>query len=122
MKMKKRVLIGSPIHQKASILQLFLTSLEYINTEGLEVHYLFIDDNESQDAKRILSDFIGRKNTAYVLNSTDTQSYICDENTHYWNENLVWKVAHFKNVIIQFALDKKFDYLFLKTCQISSQG
>ncbi len=113
MKMKKRVLIGSPIHQKASILQLFLTSFEYINTEGLEVHYLFVDDNESQDAKKILSDFMRRKNTAYILNSTDTQSYICDESTHYWNENLVWKVAHFKNVIIQFALDKKFDYLFL---------
>lgn len=107
------MLIGSPVHQKAPILQLFLTSLEYLNTEGVEVHYLFIDDNESEDAKRILLDFVGKKNTAYVLNSTNSQKYICDENTHYWNESLVWKVAHFKNIIIQFALEKDFDYLFL---------
>ncbi|ACJ34929.1 CDP-glycerol glycerophosphotransferase family protein [Anoxybacillus flavithermus] len=110
--MKKRVLIGSPVHQKAPILQLFLTSLEYLNTEGLEVHYLFIDDNESEDAKRVLLDFVRKKSTAYVLNSANSQKYICDENTHYWNEGLVWKVAHFKNIIIQFALEKDFDYLF----------
>jgi len=111
--MLKKILIGSPIHQKASILQYFLLSLEYLNTDGFEVHYLFIDDNESEDSRNILLDFAKRHHTAQILSSSDHQKYICDENTHYWNEHLIWKVAHFKNTIIHTAIQNNFDYLFL---------
>ncbi len=74
----------------------FLLSLEYLNTDGFEVHYLFIDDNENEDSRNILLDFAERHHTAQILSSSDHQKYICDENTHYWNEHLIWKVADFK--------------------------
>ena len=40
-------------------------------------------------------------------------TYICNETTHYWNEQVVWKVAHFKDAIIDFACRNNYDYVFL---------
>jgi GT2 family glycosyltransferase len=112
-KMKNRILIGSPIRQKANILQAFLDSLENLYIGDFDIHYLFIDDNESEESSNLLLNFVKRKNTAIIFKNSDNEKYICDEKTHYWNENLVWKVANLKNIIIQFALEQNFDYLFL---------
>ncbi|MFZ3373218.1 MAG: glycosyltransferase, partial [Desulfitobacteriaceae bacterium] len=44
----------------------------------------------------------------------DTEGdYPRDESTHYWQEDLIWKVARYKDLFIKIALDEKYDYLFL---------
>jgi len=110
---KVRVLVGSPIYQKPHILQKFLLSLKRLDTEGKELAYFFIDDNEDERSSQMLEDFSQEQNNVKLLASNQSDVYVCNGTTHYWNENLVWKVADFKNMIIEHAIKEQYDYLFL---------
>lgn len=110
----KRILIGSPIHQKPLILNEFLSSLSCLDTENLEIAYLFIDDNIDENASKLLQKF-QEEHPAVTIhkNKQEKEIYTCDNTTHQWKESLIWKVAQFKNMILQIALEHKFDYTFL---------
>ncbi|MGC3792337.1 glycosyltransferase family 2 protein [Priestia aryabhattai] len=109
---KLRVLIASPIHQKPEILSLFLESLKQLKKEELLVHFYFIDDNENVDSSRLLIQFQECIGSIVIEKSSYQDVYSKDEQTHHWNEHLVWKVANFKNTIIKYAKEKNYDYLF----------
>jgi hypothetical protein len=113
---KKRVLIGSPIRQKPAILKEFLQSLLELNTNSFEADYLFVDDNNDPESSLMLNSF-GLKLQEHCIimkyaNSAQ-DSYVCNERTHYWHEKIIWKVAHFKNCMIDYAVEHSYDYLFL---------
>lgn len=109
-----KILIGSCIRQKQEILNQFLNSIAGLDIEGLQVSYYFIDDNDQLASKRMLHEFYQKNSNVIVYETNDTkQSYICDDNTHHWKEQLIWRVAAFKDRIINYARQKKFDYLFL---------
>ncbi|NPV73033.1 MAG: glycosyltransferase [Pelotomaculum sp.] len=110
MLMKRRVLVASPVRQKEAILREFLESLEMLDTSGLELDFAFIDDNNGHD---LLAAFAWRKGNVRVFPAKSGDSYLCDETTHYWREELIWKVAAFKNQFIKLALEEGYDYLFL---------
>lgn len=108
------VLIGSCIRQKQKILSQFLNSISELETEGLQVSYFFIDDNDQLDSKIMLDEFCCKSSNTIVYQANDKKDvYICDANTHHWKEQLIWRVAAFKNKIINYAKQKAFDYLFL---------
>ncbi len=112
---KKRILVGSPVCQKPEILKQFLESLKRLDRESYTLDYFFIDDNKSQDSKKVLALFAPRDGEKVIIQTADeaqNNSYLCNESTHYWNESLVWKVAFFKDTIIQHAKDQNYDYLF----------
>lgn len=126
----KRVLIGSPIRQKPEILLEFLTSLQSshraANTQNITIDYYFIDDNDDTHSSELLTAFSEHNIGSLFLNrrsggrtiimknvNSDKDQYLIDDLTHYWNDDLIWKVAGFKNNIIKHALDNNYDYLFL---------
>ncbi|NGY89793.1 glycosyltransferase [Bacillus megaterium] len=113
MKHKKRILVASPIHQKPEILTLFLESLKHLQKEEMIVDFYFIDDNENVDSSRLLIQFQECIQSVIVEKSNYQDVYSRDGQTHHWNEHLVWKVAGFKNSIIQYAKEKNYDYLIL---------
>ncbi len=109
-----RVLIGVPIRQTPIILKEFLESLKDIDKNGFTVDYYFIDDNDNSDSQKLLELFRESADSSVkieVIHSSDT--YLCNNHTHFWSDNLVWKVADYKNKIIQHCLDQNYDYLFL---------
>jgi len=110
---KLRVLVGSPIHQKPQILAEFLESLQELTQNTINIDFLFIDDNESVESRRILLDFTNETGKVTILPSDSIDPYLCNDATHHWNEQLIWKVAQFKNAIIQSAIEHDYDYLFL---------
>jgi hypothetical protein len=124
MRMKFKVLIGSPVRQVPDILKEFLKSLDELEKDNIHVDYFFIDDNDSDLSKKILKDF---SSSAFSLRTLSSQNkrkviieqgdalekYICTEKTHQWNENLIWKVAAYKNKIIDYGRRKFYDYIFL---------
>lgn len=108
-----RVLVGSPVRQKPAILKEFLDSLARMDTTSCEVAYFFIDDNESQESQNLLSEFQKRR-TGWILQAEELkESYLCNEETHHWKPSLVWKVASFKDQMIEKARQEGYDYLFL---------
>ena len=88
-----RVLIGSPIRQKPEILDRFLTSLLRLEQDPMEITYFFIDDNQEEQSSVLLSEFIRKANHVIIHNIHRQDDYIRNETTHYWNEQLIWKVA-----------------------------
>lgn len=108
--MKKRVLVASPVRQKESILAEFLESLERLDTSGLTVDFAFIDDHNDHD---LLNKFAEGKGNVRIFASHADDAYLCDETTHHWREDLIWKVAAFKNKFIDLALKEEYDFLFL---------
>ena len=62
----------------------------------------------------MLEDFSEKnRSNSLILSIKNEAKYHCDENTHYWNESLIWKVAGFKDLMIQKAIKEEYDYLFL---------
>lgn len=108
-----RVLIGSPIRQKPEILSEFLLSIKELSTRAINVDYYFIDDNVEEDSSQLMVGFTDENPNTIITRVQDGSLYICNENTHVWKEELIWKVAGFKNRIINKAQADDYDYLFL---------
>ncbi len=110
---KVRVLIGSPIHQKPIVLKEFLNSLLRLNVADIELDFHLVDDNDDDESSRLLQEFKNMGDHIYLQSSGFHDAYIRNDTTHFWNTNLVWKVANFKNLMINRAQTLNYDYLFL---------
>ncbi|WP_310831059.1 glycosyltransferase [Paenibacillus pedocola] len=110
---KTRVLVGSPIHQKPQILQEFLNSLLRLRRDGVTLDFYFIDDNEDDAASALLRQFAPEGSEVFHQSSGFHDAYIRNDTTHFWNSDLVWKVAGFKNLMIRRAEAFGYDHLFL---------
>jgi hypothetical protein len=106
-------LIGSPIHQKPTVLKEFLNSLLRLNVADIELDFHLIDDNDDQESSRLLQEFKSMGDHIFLQSSGFHDAYIRNDTTHFWNTNLVWKVANFKNLMINRAQTLNYDYLFL---------
>jgi len=108
-----KVLIGSPIHQKPAILREFLHSLTELK---IIADFYFIDDNADTRSKQLLTlfkDYMENRAEVIVRPSPFIDHYVKDEQTHQWNQHLIWKVAQFKDLMIEYAKQNQYDYLFL---------
>lgn len=110
----RKVLMGSPIRQKPEILRHFLWSIKELNLGLLlSLDFFFIDDNIQNESSQLLVRFTEENPNTLLTKVHDDSPYICNEDTHIWEEDLIWKVAKFKNCIIDHALKNNYDYLFL---------
>lgn len=113
---KKKVLLGSPVCQKSNILREFLDSLTRLEQENVRIEYIFVDDNHEEESSRQLLLFAQNKPVRLyqsVDKEKNPETYVCDDATHYWKDHLIWKVAKFKDFMIQKAIEGSYDYLFL---------
>ncbi len=114
---KYRILLGSPIRQKPLILQEFLQSLDRLEKVNYTIDYFFIEGNDHPESKKLLADFAKDKGSRCLLFSESEAmlktACICNESTHYWREDIIWKIASFKDQMIQKAKEEKYNYLFL---------
>ncbi|MHC6179207.1 glycosyltransferase family 2 protein [Clostridium sp. JNZ X4-2] len=114
MNKNKRVLIGSAIRQSHDILVNFIGFLKNIVNRDILIDYFFIDDNDDTDSSDFIKNFsLESKNKIIIEEGEKIDNYIRTENTHYWKENLIWKIAEYKNRIIEYAKKNNYDYLFL---------
>lgn len=113
-KPRPKVMIASPICQKFPILQCFMQSLKRLDVSGFDILYDFIDDNDEQASSALLKQFAtDHPHTTTIHQAEPEVIYTRNETTHYWNEELVWKVAQFKDSFIQRALSLEVDALLL---------
>jgi len=108
--MNYRVLLASPVKQHERILSEFLDSLIRLETNQVKVDFSFIDDHNDHT---LLSRFALEQPNVLIFPGETMADYLCDETTHYWREDLIWKVARYKDHFIKIALDEGYDYLFL---------
>ncbi len=110
----KKVLIGSTIRQEPETLKYFLSSLRFLFKKDIQVDYMFIDDNIEQVSTNLLNKFRPLESNVNIIKMGGSQDkYNKDKVTHYWDEELTWKVAYFKNLIIDYCRKNNYGYLFL---------
>lgn len=110
---RPKVLLGTPINQKPAILKEFLTTIVELQKVNYELDYFFIDNNEDTQSKQLLLDFKEKNANTLIEYAEGVNIYVKNDDTHFWNEQLIWKVAGYKNKIINRAIENQYDYLFL---------
>jgi glycosyltransferase involved in cell wall biosynthesis len=111
-----KILAASPVRQKPAILSEFLNSLKRLDQKNYTLDFYFIDDNDNPESHKALDDFaveMGPKCKIIKPAAAPSTPYVCNDVTHFWNDQLVWKVAGYKDQMIQFARNNNYDYLFL---------
>lgn len=108
-----KVLVGSPVCQKPDILQLFLCSLKNLNGNKMQIDYIFVDDNKEEESSRLLTLFEREFSAVTRLPGNSQSNYVCDDDSHHWDDSLMLRVANYKNTIIQYAIENDYDALFL---------
>ncbi|MBM7854294.1 glycosyltransferase involved in cell wall biosynthesis [Desulfohalotomaculum tongense] len=108
-----KVLAGSAVRQKPGILSEFLQSLLELDTAGITVDFMFVNDNELEKSEELLKNFNPPRSRVHIIEGDKTDTYTCDEKKHQWKETLIWKVADYKDRIISYAREKNYDFLFL---------
>lgn len=114
----KKILIGSPIHQKPNILKEFLISLDNLDLGNYDIYYYFVDDNEIQESSKLINEFADKHKNVILKKSNEfnfekIEKYECNSTEHKWKSSLINKIILFKNEIINYCTDNDFDYLFL---------
>ncbi|MEY8001760.1 glycosyltransferase family 2 protein [Clostridium sp. Mt-5] len=110
----RRILIGSPIRQPCDILVNFISFLKNMIKKDISINYFFIDDNDDANSSNLLKNFsLESKDKVIIEEGDKIGNYIRTENMHYWKESLIWKIAEYKNRIIDYAKKNHYDYLFL---------
>ena len=107
-----RILFGSPVRVKNTVLKEFLLGLEEVDKGSNQVSYYFVDDNSDELSSKLLQEFAERNDTIVKKGSELFQS---DDqyDGHNWKSETLAKVTVFKNTIIKYCLENGFDYLFL---------
>lgn len=109
----QKILIGSTVRQKPEILREFLQSLAELDRSGLMVDCLFIDNNDCGESVKLLADFKPAGATVFLGSDKPAEVYYCSEETHFWNDSLIWKVAAYKDFILKFALDNNYSHVLM---------
>lgn len=109
---KKRVLVGSPIYQKPEILAAFLASLKKLKSDTFSIDYMFVDDNVDENSSKLLADFEREESEVYIVRGNGKGIYLCNDESHNWDDDLMLKVANYKNTIIDYTIENGYDYLF----------
>jgi glycosyltransferase involved in cell wall biosynthesis len=109
---KKRVLVGSPVYQKPEILDAFLRSLKNLSRDTISIDYMFVDDNIDEESSNLLAKFEREESKVVIIQGKKQDIYVCNDDTHYWDDDLMLKVGTYKNYIINHAIDEHYDYLF----------
>ena len=110
---KKRVLVGSPVYQKPEILAAFLASLKKLKSDTFSIDYMFVDDNIDENSCKLLVDFEREESEVYIVRGNEQGVYLCNDESHNWDDDLMLKVANYKNTIIDYTIENNYDYLFL---------
>ena len=109
---EKRVLVGSPVYQKPEILDAFLKSLKNLNRNTISIDYIFVDDNIDKNSSQLLAEFEREESRVIIRQGKEQGVYLCNDESHHWDDNLMLKVANYKNSIIDYAIENNYDYLF----------
>lgn len=112
-----KLLFGSPIRQKATVLSEFLKGLDELDLTGLDIGYMFIDDNAEAASSALLKEFARTHDNVVLTPSAEygianNQDYVCNNAVHVWKTSLIQRITAYKNDIIAYARDNGYDYLF----------
>ena len=107
-----KILVGSPVRQKSSILKEFLLGLEEADYGQNEVAYFFVDDNTEEASSELLNAF-AKTHDVIIQKGSDLFDADAHYEGHVWHAANLARITVYKNKMISHCIDHGFDYLFL---------
>lgn len=107
------ILIGSTVRQKPAILKEFLQSLAELDRSSISCDFIFFDNNEADESSELLRTFQILGSNTFLAGEPPVISYQCTDETHVWNTGLIWKVASYKDFILNYAFQQGYSHVFL---------
>lgn len=107
----KKILLFSSICKPKTILEIALLSYTKLEKDDFEIDFLFYDDNKEESASEYLNLFCQSQVNSRLLPKIQIEQSSYQE--HHWNPSSIDRIITIKNKAIQYALENKYDYLFL---------
>lgn len=114
-----RILVGGTVRQDAETLALFVRSLGALSryhaadvSRG-QLSFMFYDDNDDTKASELLRSLSESESRIVRPDDKPAGAYVRTDQTHHWNDALVWRVAKLKNAILDAAQCGGYDFVFL---------
>lgn len=107
-----KILVGSPVRQKSSILREFLLGLEEVEKGQHQVTYYFVDDNTEATSSELLREF-AQNNDVIIKKGTELYNEDAHYEEHVWHAANLGRITVYKNEMISHCIANEFDYLFL---------
>lgn len=106
-----KILIFSSVCKSLEIFQLASRSYLGLNNKGLEIDFLFFDDNTDPSTKIYLEKLVEENEQVSFLDfSVSSETEYEDHN---WDSRKIDRIIAIKNAAIQVAVQQKYDYLLL---------
>jgi len=102
---KTKVLICAPVRQDHQTFYKYLKALNRLEKNNVQVDLFFILHNSPRLARFL-------KPEQYTFYKSDNE-YVRDQQTHHWTNDNLRDVTIMKNGLIRYALEKRYDYMFL---------
>lgn len=97
----KRILIAAPLHQQIDIFEEYQNHLDKLNIpNGFSVDRFYVVNNCPEIIPHI-------RNAQYVVYDWGTALQY-----HSWNEFVIIQMSYMRNICMQFARDRHYDYIF----------
>lgn len=107
-----KILVGSPVRQKSSVLREFLLGLEEADYGQNDITYFFVDDNTETASSELLNLF-AQKHDVVLKKGSDLYNEDAQYDGHIWHAANLERITVYKNQMIYYCINHKFDYLFL---------
>ena len=107
-----KILIGSPVRQKSSILKEFLSGLDEAEKGQNQVTYYFVDDNIEEESSNLLKKF-AENNDVIIKKGSDLYNQDAHYEEHVWHTENLARITVYKNEMISYCIKRKYDFLFL---------
>ena len=107
-----KILIGSPVRQKSNILKEFLCGLDEAEKGQNQVTYFFVDDNIEEESSNLLKKF-AENNDVIIKKGSDLYNQDAHYEGHVWHAENLARITVYKNEMISYCIQRKYDFLFL---------
>ena len=108
-----KLLVASPVRQIPDVLREYLQSLSELDISGFSVSYCFVDDNDDPESKALLQEFAAKFDCRLIHGHSVGSPFVRGDTTHVWPEEAIWRVAAYKDQVIEMAAREGYDGLFL---------
>lgn len=101
-----RILIGSPVRQTPDIFELYLQSLDGLDTSGLEIGRLFVLHNSPELVKLL------RPSDGFAEHQSGEPD-VRDDVSHQWKGENIRQVGAMRNYLLEYTLREGYDALLM---------
>lgn len=107
-----KVLFFTPIRKELEVLKVTIPSWLKLESDGLEIKYVFFDDNDSKQSRQFIKS-LAENNSSIEIVSFNTIVNDNYQGDHNWNVKQIDRISEIKNYALNRCVQENFNAVFL---------